>query len=292
MLAYLRKMCARNRVNVSMIGMGYHGTVMPEVIKRNVLENPGWYTAYTPYQAEISQGRLEALLNFQQMVIDLTGLPVANASLLDEATAAAEAMAMARRVAKSKSRRFLVDADCHPQTIAVVETRARHFGFDVVVGDPETWGTEQDYFGILLQYPGSSGAVRDFRAVIEAAHAQQAIATIAADPLALVMLTAPATLGADIVVGSAQRYGVSMGYGGPHAAFFATREAFVRALRPGASSACRWTATDTPRCAWRCRPANSTSAATRRRRTSAPRRSYSRSSPGSTRSTTARAASR
>ena len=231
-LAYLRKMCARNRVNVSMIGMGYHGTVMPEVVKRNVLENPGWYTAYTPYQAEISQGRLEALLNFQQMIIDLTGLPVANASLLDEATAAAEAMAMARRVAKSEGRRFLVDADCHPQTIAVVETRARHFGFEIVVGDPDTWDAEADYFGILLQYPGSSGAVRDFRTVIEAAHAQQAIATVAADPLALVMLAAPGALGADIVVGSAQRFGVSMGYGGPHAAFFATREAFVRAT-PG-----------------------------------------------------------
>ncbi|MEQ8659544.1 MAG: glycine dehydrogenase (aminomethyl-transferring), partial [Gammaproteobacteria bacterium] len=231
-LAYLRRMRERNRVNVSMIGMGYHGTVMPEVIKRNVLENPGWYTAYTPYQAEISQGRLEALLNFQQMIIDLTGLPIANASLLDEATAAAEAMAMARRVAKARGARFLVDADCHPQTIAVVETRARHFGFAVVVGDPATWTDEADYFGVLLQYPGSSGAVRDHRATIEAAHAQQAIVTVAADPLALVVLASPGSLGADICVGSAQRFGVSMGYGGPHAAFFATREAFVRAT-PG-----------------------------------------------------------
>ncbi|MEQ8234066.1 MAG: glycine dehydrogenase (aminomethyl-transferring), partial [Gammaproteobacteria bacterium] len=193
-LAHLRRMRERNRVHVSMIGMGYHGTVMPEVIKRNVLENPGWYTAYTPYQAEISQGRLEALHNFQQLIIDLTGLPVANASLLDEATAAAEAMAMARRVGKAKGMRFLVDADCHPQTIAVVETRARHFGFEVVVGSPSTWDAERDYFGVLLQYPGSSGAVRDYRAVIEAAHGAGAIVTVAADPLALVMLAAPGAL--------------------------------------------------------------------------------------------------
>ncbi|MEX2480495.1 MAG: aminomethyl-transferring glycine dehydrogenase [Gammaproteobacteria bacterium] len=231
-LGYLRTMRARNRVYVSMIGMGYHGTLMPEVIKRNVLENPGWYTAYTPYQAEISQGRLEALLNFQQVIIDLTGLPVANASLLDEATAAAEAMAMTRRVSRAASMRYVVDGDCHPQTIAVLRTRARHFGFELEVGDPATLVAAGACFGVLLQYPGSSGAVRDPGAVIEAAHAHGGLATVAADPLALVMLRAPGDMGADIVVGSAQRFGVSMGYGGPHAAFFATRDEHVRAM-PG-----------------------------------------------------------
>ncbi len=231
-IAHLAGMRERNRVLVSMIGMGYHGTLMPEVIKRNVLENPGWYTAYTPYQAEISQGRLEALLNFQQMVIDLTGMDIANASMLDEATAAAEAMAMAKRVGKSKSARFLVDADCHPQTIAVVRTRARWFGFEVVVGDPAVLVDEGEYFGVLLQYPGSSGEVRDPAGIIAAAHGQGAIVTVASDPLALVLLRAPGDMDADIVVGSAQRFGVPMGYGGPHAAFFATRQAFVRAM-PG-----------------------------------------------------------
>ncbi|MGE3774636.1 MAG: aminomethyl-transferring glycine dehydrogenase [Gammaproteobacteria bacterium] len=231
-LTHLDAMRARNRVNVSMIGMGYHGTLMPEVIKRNVLENPGWYTAYTPYQAEISQGRLEALLNFQQMVLDLTGMEIANASMLDEATAAAEAMAMARRLAKPASMRFLVDADCHPQTIAVVKTRARHFGIEVVVAAPEAALQDGDWFGALVQYPGSSGAVRDWSAFIAAAHAADVIVTVAADPLALVLLKPPGEMGADIVVGSAQRFGVPMGYGGPHAAYFATRERYVRSM-PG-----------------------------------------------------------
>jgi len=231
-LTHLNAMRARNRVAVSMIGMGYYGTLMPEVIKRNVLENPGWYTAYTPYQAEISQGRLEALLNFQQMVLDLTGMEVANASMLDEATAAAEAMAMARRLAKPASMRFLVDTDCHPQTIAVVRTRARHFGIEVVVAEPEAALAAGEWFGALLQYPGSSGAVRDWRGFIERAHAAAMLVTIAADPLALVLLTPPGEMGADIVVGSAQRFGVPMGYGGPHAAFFATRERHVRSM-PG-----------------------------------------------------------
>tara|TARA_R110002096_G_scaffold14828_13_gene52431 strand:- start:67 stop:2967 length:2901 start_codon:yes stop_codon:yes gene_type:complete len=230
-IAHLKSMRERNRVLTSMIGMGYHGTIVPEVIKRNVLENPGWYTAYTPYQAEISQGRLEALLNFQQMVIDLTGMEIANASMLDEATAAAEAMAMARRVSKSRSSRFLVDRDCHPQTIAVVRTRARYFGFDVVVGDPASWDGS-DCFGILLQYPGSGGEVRDFSDVIAAARDNGAVTTVAADPLALVLLRSPGAMGADIVVGSTQRFGVPMGYGGPHAAFYATRQKFVRSM-PG-----------------------------------------------------------
>ena len=231
-LNHLRAMRERNRVNISMIGMGYYGTLMPEVIKRNVLENPGWYTAYTPYQAEISQGRLEALLNYQQMIIDLTGMEIANASMLDEATAAAEAMAMARRLAKNPSPRFLVDADCHPQTIAVVETRARYFGFEVVCGDAHGLLADGDYFGALLQYPGSSGALSDHSDFISAAHGRGMLVTVASDLLSLVLLKPPGEMDADIVVGSAQRFGVPMGYGGPHAAFFATRERFVRTM-PG-----------------------------------------------------------
>ncbi|MBI2969305.1 MAG: aminomethyl-transferring glycine dehydrogenase [Gammaproteobacteria bacterium] len=231
-ITHMRKMRERNRVFISMIGMGYHGTIMPAVIKRNVLENPGWYTAYTPYQAEISQGRLEALLNFQQMIIDLTGMEIANASLLDEATAAAEAMAMSKRVAKNKGTVYFVDRDCHPQTIAVVKTRAKYFGFEIVVGDPETDLDRHDCFGVLLQYPGTSGELRDIRGLIRNAHARSAIATVAADILGLVLLKPPGEMDADIVVGSSQRFGVPMGYGGPHAAFFATREKFVRQM-PG-----------------------------------------------------------
>ena len=231
-LSYLRKMAGRNRVFVSMMGMGYHGTVMPGVILRNVLENPGWYTAYTPYQAEVSQGRLEALLNFQQMICDLTGMELANASLLDEATAAAEAMAMAHRLSKSKSDTFFVSADCDPQTIAVVRTRARWFGFEVVVGDPFTELEGREAFGVLVQYPGSGGEVRDLSALIETAHAQKALVAVAADILSLAILKPPGKMGADIVIGNTQRFGVPMGYGGPHAAYFATRDAYKRAT-PG-----------------------------------------------------------
>jgi len=173
-LSYLRRMAERNQVFVSMIGMGYHGTVTPKVIQRNVLENPSWYTAYTPYQAEVSQGRLEALLNFQQMIMDLTAMDLANASLLDEATAAAEAMAMASRASRSKSKVFFVDRDCHPQTLAVVRTRARSLGFEVKVGDPYGGLDQVEAFGVLVQYPGSSGAVRDLRGVVEQAHGQGA----------------------------------------------------------------------------------------------------------------------
>ena len=228
----LRAMADRNRPLVSMIGMGYYGTVTPPVVLRNVLENPAWYTAYTPYQAEVSQGRLEALLAFQQMVMDLTGMELANASLLDEATAAAEAMAMARRVSKSKSARFFVDADCHPQTIAVVRTRAAPLGIDVAVGDPyEAFAGDapgEDVFGVLVQYPGSSGALRDPSAVVERVHAAKGLAVFAADLLAACVIEPPGAFGADIVVGSAQRFGVPMGFGGPHAAFFATRDAYKR----------------------------------------------------------------
>ncbi|MFF4666123.1 aminomethyl-transferring glycine dehydrogenase [Streptomyces sp. NPDC001282] len=235
-LAELRALADRNQVLAPMIGLGYHGTFTPPVILRNVMENPAWYTAYTPYQPEISQGRLEALLNFQTMVADLTGLPTSGASLLDEGTAAAEAMALSRRVGKVKDGVFLVDADALPQTIAVVETRAEPTGVEVVVAD-FTDGipaelAERGVFGVLVQYPGASGAVRDPRRVIEQARELGAIVTVAADLLALTLLTSPGELGADIAVGTTQRFGVPMGFGGPHAGYMAVREKFARSL-PG-----------------------------------------------------------
>ena len=230
-LARLRSYAEKNELWTSLIGMGYHGTITPPVILRNVLENPGWYTAYTPYQPEIAQGRLEALLNFQQLTIDLTGLDLANASLLDEATAAAEAMTLARRMAKSKSNRFFVDENCHPQTLSVMQTRAEAFGFELVIGAIEEIDG-QDLFGGLLQYPDTHGEIRDLRPAIEQLHAKQALACVAADLLSLLLLTPPGELGADVVLGSTQRFGVPMGYGGPHAAYFATRDAFKRAM-PG-----------------------------------------------------------
>jgi glycine dehydrogenase len=230
-LSKLKGYAGRNQVWTSVIGMGYHGTITPNVILRNVLENPGWYTAYTPYQPEIAQGRLEALLNFQQMTIDLTGLAMANASLLDEATAAAEAMALAKRIAKSKSNVFFVDENCHPQTLSVVQTRAEGFGFELIVGPVDNLASHQ-VFGALLQYPDTHGEIRDLRPVIEHLHAQQALACVAADLLSLLMLTPPGEMGADVVFGSSQRFGVPMGYGGPHAAYFACREEFKRGI-PG-----------------------------------------------------------
>ncbi|KNB52147.1 aminomethyl-transferring glycine dehydrogenase [Streptomyces caatingaensis] len=235
-IAELRSLADRNQVLVPMIGLGYHGTFTPPVILRNVLENPAWYTAYTPYQPEISQGRLEALLNFQTMVADLTGLPTSGASLLDEGTAAAEAMALSRRVGKVKDGVFLVDADTLPQTVAVIGTRAEPTGVEVVVADlsagiPEEIA-ERGVFGVLLQYPGASGAVRDLRPVIERAHELGAVVTVAADLLALTLLTPPGELGADIAVGTTQRFGVPMGFGGPHAGYMAVREQFARSL-PG-----------------------------------------------------------
>ncbi|MEU3327593.1 aminomethyl-transferring glycine dehydrogenase [Streptomyces albus] len=238
-LAELRSLADRNQVLHPMIGLGYYGTFTPPVILRNVMENPAWYTAYTPYQPEISQGRLEALLNFQTVVSDLTGLPTAGASLLDEPTAAAEAMALSRRVGKVGKRGgtvFLVDADCLPQTVAVLRTRAEPTGVEVVVADlgdgiPEEIA-ERDVFGVLLQYPGASGAVRDPRAVIERAHELGAVVTVAADLLALTLLTSPGELGADIAVGSSQRFGVPMGFGGPHAGYMAVRDTYARSL-PG-----------------------------------------------------------
>ena len=231
-LAELRALADRNRVLVSMIGQGYYGTVTPPVIRRNVLENPAWYTAYTPYQPEISQGRLEALLNFQTMVADLTGLPVAGASLLDEATAAAEAMTLARRVDKRKRSVFVVDADVFAQTLAVLRTRAEPLGIDLVVADLADGLPDVDAFGVLVQYPAASGRVRDVRPVVEAAHERGALAVVAADLLALTLLRSPGELGADVAVGSTQRFGVPMGFGGPHAAYMSVREGLQRQL-PG-----------------------------------------------------------
>lgn len=235
-LAELRSLADRNQVVDSMIGLGYYGTFTPPVILRNVMENPAWYTAYTPYQPEISQGRLEALLNFQTAVADLTGLPTSGASLLDEGTAAAEAMALSRRVGKVKQGVFLIDADAFPQTVAVIETRAEPTGVEVVVADLSEGipaeVAERGVFGVLLQYPGASGAVRDLKPVIDAAHELGAVVTVAADLLALTLLTPPGRLGADIAVGTTQRFGVPMGFGGPHAGYMAVREKFARSL-PG-----------------------------------------------------------
>ncbi|WP_235891065.1 aminomethyl-transferring glycine dehydrogenase [Pararhizobium mangrovi] len=228
----LRATANRNSNYTSLLGQGYHGTITPPVIQRTILENPAWYTAYTPYQPEISQGRLEALLNYQTMVSDLTGLDVANASLLDEATAAAEAMAIAQRVAKSKAKTFFVDAECHPQTIDVVKTRAEPLGWTVVVGDPLTELDASAVFGALFQYPGTNGHIRDFTDAIAALHGENAIGIVAADPLSLALLKSPGEMNADIAIGSTQRFGVPMGYGGPHAAYMAVREAFKRST-PG-----------------------------------------------------------
>jgi glycine dehydrogenase len=233
-LAELRAIAAKNLIFKSYIGQGYSDCIVPPVIQRNILENPGWYTAYTPYQAEISQGRMEALINFQQMVIDLTGLDIANASLLDEATAAAEAMHMAHAVNKSDdARAIFVSERCHPQTIAVVRTRAEPLGIEVVVGDEAKFDFGgKKAFAVLLQYPDTIGAVIDYASLIERAHAADALAIVAADLLALTLLRAPAEFGADIAVGSTQRFGVPIGYGGPHAAYMAVKDAFKR-LMPG-----------------------------------------------------------
>ncbi|MDY7579114.1 aminomethyl-transferring glycine dehydrogenase [Herbaspirillum sp. RTI4] len=231
-LETLGRIARRNQVCKSYIGMGYYDTFTPPVILRNVLENPAWYTAYTPYQPEISQGRLEALLNFQTMVCDLTGMHIANASMLDEASAAAEAMSFCHRLSKSKSEVFFVASDCHPQTIEVVRTRAAPLGIEVVTGDPRSDLAALSVFGVLLQYPGTYGDIVDYRSVIAAAHASGALVVVAADLLALTLLTPPGEFGADVAIGTTQRFGVQMGFGGPHAAYFATRLENQRTL-PG-----------------------------------------------------------
>ncbi|MGD9528145.1 MAG: aminomethyl-transferring glycine dehydrogenase, partial [Pseudonocardia sp.] len=231
-LAELRALAARNTVTVPMIGLGYSGTVTPPAIRRHVLENPAWYTAYTPYQAEVSQGRLEALLTFQTAVADLTGLPVAGASLLDEATAAAEAMTLLRRAGKSTSSRFVVDADTLPRTLAVLRTRAEPLGIELVVADLGEGLPDGELFGALVSYPGASGAVRDPSALIEAVHSRGGLVAVAADLLALTLLTPPGELGADAAVGTTQRFGVPLGFGGPHAGYLSVRQAYARQL-PG-----------------------------------------------------------
>ena len=231
LLSHMRVTASKNKVLTSLIGQGYHGTVTPPVIQRNILENPAWYTAYTPYQPEISQGRLEALLNYQTMISDLTGLEIANASLLDEATACAEAMTMAERVAKSKAKAFFIDENCHIQNIEVMKTRARPLGIEIVVGDPDDLNPS-DVFGAIFQYPGTFGHVKDFTSHIEKLHENKAIAVIAADPLSLTLLKEPGAMGADIAIGSTQRFGVPIGYGGPHAAYMATKDAYKRSM-PG-----------------------------------------------------------
>ncbi len=234
-LAELRAIAGDNRVHRSFIGLGYHETFTPPVIQRNILENPGWYTAYTPYQAEISQGRLEALLNFQTLVTELTALEIANASMLDEGTAAAEAMMMCHRLKEgdpSAHRTFFVSAHCHPQTIDIVRTRARPIGIDVVVGDHRTFRPDAGCFGVLVQYPDTTGSIHDFAAFFSAAHTAGAFTIVAADLLALTLLRPPGEFGADVAVGSAQRFGVPMGFGGPHAGYLATRDAFKRQM-PG-----------------------------------------------------------
>src|SRR5216117_770721 len=234
-LQALRGLAAQNQLFRSYIGMGYHHSFTPQVIQRNIVENPGWYTAYTPYQPEIAQGRLEALLNFQTMVADLTALPIANASLLDEATAAAEAMNLTEAVASvpaGTTPMFMIAEGCHPQTIAVVRTRAEARGVQTVIADPGSFEFRPGVIGALLQYPTTDGKIEDYRAVCDKAHVVGALVTVATDLLALTLLTPPGEWGADIAVGSSQRFGVPMGYGGPHAAFFATRDEYKRHL-PG-----------------------------------------------------------
>ena len=285
----LRAYANANTPMRSCIGMGYHGTVTPGVILRNVLENPGWYTQYTPYQAEIAQGRLEALLNFQTMVADLTGLPLAGASLLDEATAAAEAMAMCFGAARGAKRGFFVADDCHPQTLAVLQTRAAGFGIDLIVGSPDALDTDAGAGGLcgaLVQYPTTDGRIVDHAALAERLHGAGALLCVATDPMALVLLRPPGEFGADIAIGSTQRFGVPMGLGGPHAAFLATRESLARRMPGRVIGVSRRTPVARPPIAWRSRRASSTSAARRPRATSARRRRSSRSWPASTRSTT------
>jgi glycine dehydrogenase len=231
-LDVLRELSSRNKIYRSFIGMGYHDCITPPVIQRNILENPGWYTQYTPYQAEISQGRLEALLNFQTMISDLTGLEIANSSLLDEGTAAAEAMSMSYSLCKTDAKAFFVSDACHPQTIAVVRTRAQARGFELIIENHKTFNFAQPVFGVLLQYPAGEGQICDYSDFVQRAHQAGALVTVAADLLALTLLRPPGEFGADIAVGNSQRFGVPLGYGGPHAAFFATRDAYKRQM-PG-----------------------------------------------------------
>src|SRR5213593_865470 len=291
-LADLRSLHDRNKIFRSFLGMGYHDCPTPPVIQRNILENPGWYTQYTPYQPEIAQGRLEALLNFQTLVADLTGLPLANASLLDEATAAAEAMAMCRSIAhKDQDRssgkdRFFVAEDCHPQTIAVLRTRAHPLGIALQIGRTDQIDlSDRQLFGVLLQYPTTDGVAREYSDLVTRAHAEGALVAVATDLLALTLLRPPGEFGADIAIGSSQRFGVSLGFGDPMPRS-SRRRTNTSAISRGASSGCRRTPRGSPRTGLRCRRANSTSAATRRRATSVRRRCCWRSWPACLRSIT------
>src|SRR5712671_6574135 len=231
LLAELKGIMSKNEVRRSFIGMGYYDCITPPVIQRNILENPGWYTAYTPYQAEIAQGRLEALLNFQQMIIDLTALDIANASLLDEATAAAEAMALCHAVVPNRKTFFVAD-NCHPQTVAVVQTRAKPLGIEIKIGDYSRFTFDETVFGALVQYPATDGAIYDYAGFVRQAHDAGALVVVAADILALTLLKPPGEFGADVAVGNTQRFGVPLGFGGPHAAYFATRDQYKRYM-PG-----------------------------------------------------------
>ena len=277
-LQKFRAIARENRVARSYIGLGYNACVTPPVILRNILERPGWYTAYTPYQAEIAQGRLEALLNFQTMVTDLTGLEIANASLLDEATAAAEGMAMCFALRKDPSvRAFFVSDSCHPQTIAVVQTRAKPLRIDVVVGDHRAWEFEIPVFGALVQYPATDGPIYNYRGFIQRLHENQALAVVAADMMSLTLLVPPGEFGADICVGSTQRLGVPLGYGGPHAAYFSTRDQFKR-LMPGRLVGVSRIRPGVQAIGSPCRRANNTFVATKQPVTSVPPRSCLQSS--------------
>lgn len=231
-IAKLKEIAQKNQVFRSFIGIGYYDCITPGVIQRNILENPGWYTAYTPYQPEIAQGRLEALLNFQTLITDLTGLEIANASLLDEATAAAEAMSMSYGVCKKGANTFFVSQECHPQTIAVLQTRAEPLGINIVVGNHQTFDFSQPIFGAIVQYPATDGSIYDYADFVETVHESGALVTVAADPLSLTLLTPPGEFGADIAIGSTQRFGIPLGFGGPHAAYFATKEKYKRQV-PG-----------------------------------------------------------
>ncbi len=283
----LRGLARRNTVLHSLIGQGYYGCVLPAVIQRNVLESPAWYTAYTPYQPEISQGRLEALLNFQTLVEDLTGLPIAGSSLLDEPTAAAEAMTVLLRTHKGDSRVFLVDSDTHPQTLAVLRTRALPVDIELVEFDADGALPVVDAFGVLLSYPGSSGCIRDLGSLVATAHERGFGVAATTDLLALTMLTPPGEWGADVVVGSAQRFGVPFGFGGPHAGFMSVRSGLERSM-PGRLVGVSVDADGKPAMLWLCKHASNTSDGKRRQAIFARPKSFSRLSPRVTRSTMAR----
>ena len=287
-LASIKAIATKNQLCKTYIGQGYYNCHTPSPILRNLLENPAWYTAYTPYQPEISQGRLEALLNFQTLISDLSGLPIANASLLDEATAAAEAMTFCKRLSKNKtSRAFFASSHCHPQTLDVLRTRAEPLGITVVVADERELSDVSAFFGALLQYPASNGEVFDYRELVERFHAAHGLVAVAADLLALTLLTPPGEFGADVAIGSAQRFGVPLGFGG-HTRLTSPPATRSSATCRGVWSVFQWIATASPRCVWRCKPASNISVAKRPPATSAPHKCCWPILPACTPCTTAR----